>query len=161
MKKMLKYYPIALRLSKKPVLVIGGGAVAERKVRALLRSGAKIRIISPAVTPALERMAKRGGVKWIRRPARGGDIVNARIIVAATNDRRVNEKLGDRARQARVWINVVDNKDLSDFISPAVFRAKKGTVTVHTSGEDPALSRDLKNFLKERWNEFLSYRNRL
>jgi len=158
--KASKYYPIALELSKKLALVIGGGRVAERKVRALLTTGCRTRLISPTATPALKQMAKQGNIKWICRRARLRDLTGARIVIAATNDRSANEKMSSWARQLRIWINVVDKKDLSDFISPAVFHARSGTVTVYTDGKDPAFSRDLKNFLKEHWDDFLSYRNR-
>jgi len=58
-------------------------------------------------------------------------------------------------------VNVVDRARLSDFISPALLYMPKAIVAIYTEGKDPVLSRDLKNFLKERWDEFLSYRDRL
>jgi siroheme synthase-like protein len=157
----LRYYPIAVNLRKKPTLIIGGGKVAERKIGALRRAGAKVRVVSPTLTPLLRRLAKEKDIEWIRRRARAGDIKGTHIVVAATNDSSINRKVSRWAREKRVWINVVDKAALSDFISPAVFHADKGIVTVYTDGKDPVLSRDLKNFLKERWDDFLLYRNRL
>lgn len=157
----LKYYPLAVRLRGRRVIVAGGGRVAERKVNALRRCAAKVVVISPTATPALRRLAGRGRIAWVRRRLRRNDISGAYLIVAATNDNDINEKVSRWARLCRVWVNVVDRTALCDFISPAVFGSGGAVITVYTDGRDPALSRDLKNFLKERWNDFLSYRNRL
>lgn len=156
----MRYHPIAVSLSKKPVLVIGGGPVAERKVRALLETGAKIRVVSPTATSALRRLARQKSIKWTRRPVRKSDIKDAHIITAATNSKGTNEAVSRWGRKRRIWVNVVDKPLLSDFISPAVFRTGNSIITVYTDGKDPVLSRDIKNFLKERWDDFLSYRNR-
>ena len=65
------------------------------------------------------------------------------------------------ARKRSILVNVVDDPDLSDFISPAVFRSHNALVTVYSDGKNPVLSRDLKNYLKEQWNDFIAYRDRL
>ena len=156
-----KYYPIAVNLSEKPVLVIGGGRVAERKVRTLLGTGSFIRVVSPSATPGLRRLAGQNAIKWIPRALCKKDISGREIIIAATDNKSINRKASRWAGEHRTWINVVDEKALSSFISPAVFRAKKGIITVYTGGRDPELSRDLKNFLKENWDGFVSYRSGL
>ena len=135
--------------------------MAERKARSLYECGAGVSVVSPAITPALRRLTKQGNISWIKRQVKQGDIKGADLIVAATNNKRVNEKVSRWAQETMAWVNVVDKTALCDFISPAVFRTKASIVTVYTDGEDPELSRDLKNFLKEQWDDFLSYRNRL
>ncbi|NQT46069.1 MAG: bifunctional precorrin-2 dehydrogenase/sirohydrochlorin ferrochelatase [Candidatus Omnitrophica bacterium] len=157
----LQYYPLAVKLSDGVALVVGGGKVAERKIATLRDCRARIRMVSPGATDLLRRLAKMGKIEWVRRHLRDSDVRGARIVVAATDDRDVNERVSRLARKHRVWVNVVDKPILSDFISPALFRTKKSIVTVYTDGRDPVLSRDLKNFLKERWDDFLSYRDRL
>ncbi|MFH1752888.1 MAG: bifunctional precorrin-2 dehydrogenase/sirohydrochlorin ferrochelatase [Candidatus Omnitrophota bacterium] len=157
---MKRYYPIALNLKDKRALVVGGGSVAQRKVDSLLRSGALVRVISPQLTPRLKLLFKSKEIEWIKRRVRSSDVKRADIIIAATDDPGVNEDVSRWARNEGVWANVVDRSHLSDFISPAVFRARSGIVAVYTDGKDPVLSRDLKNFLKEKWSDFLRYRNR-
>jgi precorrin-2 dehydrogenase/sirohydrochlorin ferrochelatase len=158
---LLKYYPIAVRLYKKLVLVIGGGKVAERKVKSLLEAGASIRIISPTVTPGLKRLAEKKQIRWLRRSVRKTDISSAYIIVAATDNSVINKDISRWAKRHRIWTNIVDQSVLCSFVSPAVFRSGDAIVAVYTDGKDPVLSRDIKNFLKEHWDDFLSYRNRL
>jgi len=157
----LRYYPLAVTLDNKPVLVVGGGKVAERKVDSLRSAGAKIRLVSPTATLGLKDLARKNKIKWIQRYVQKSDIAKLHLVVAATDNRKINEKVSQWARQRKIWINVVDKTALSDFISPAVFRPEKSIVAVYTDGKDPVLSRDLKNFIKERWDDFLSYRHKL
>jgi len=157
----LKYYPLAVRLKEKLVVVVGGGKVAERKVQALRKAKAFIRLVSPTLTPRLKALYKKGAIDWISRHAQNKDLRDAYIIVAATNEAKNNQTVSRWAKQRKIWINVVDQPALSDFISPARFYAKNAIITVYTDGKDPALSRDIKNFLKGRWDEFLSYRDKL
>ncbi len=160
-RKNLRYYPLAVNLDKRLTVVIGGGAIAERKVDGLLETGARIKVVSPKATPLLKRLAGNGSIEWVRRRARSSDIRGARIIVAATNNTVTNRRVSCWAQRYGIWVNVVDRPVLSDFISPAVFRAAEGIITVYTDGKNPKLSRDIKNFLKDRWDDFLSYRHRL
>ena len=155
------YYTLAMNIRNQPVVVIGGGKVAEYKVTKLMPSCPNIIIISPDVTVGLRRLVSQGKLTWRSRNVRKTDLKNAFIAIAATSDKDVNAAVSRWAKEYRVLINVVDNPKLSDFISPATFHLSKTTVAVHTNGDDPVLSRDLKNFLKRNWDAFLSFRNRL
>lgn len=155
------YYPIALKLKNKYALVIGGGQVAERKIRKLVRSEVFIKVISPNLTSTLKRLVKSGRIRWINRSVIVSDIKGADIIIAATSNAAINKNISRWAKKESILVNVVDQPELSDFISPAVFKKSKATVAIYTDGRDPLLSRDLKNFLKEQWHEFLSYKRRL
>lgn len=158
---MIDYYPIAVRLKNKKAVVIGGGNVAERKVLSLLETGARVEVISPALTARLTVLAKKKKILWLKKPVKSGDIEAADIVIAATSDHGVNQKVSIWSRKSGKLVNVVDDKKLSDFISPAVLKKEKAIITIYTDGKEPELSRDLKNFLKEHWDEFLSFRNRL
>lgn len=155
------YYPIALKMKGRRVIVVGGGRVAERKVRTLLAFGTRVRIVSPDLTAPLRKLVRLRRVVWSKRTVRPTDIKRANIVIAATSNETVNRKLGLWAKKEGALINVVDRARLSDFISPAIFRASGAVVAVYTHGADPVLSRDLKNYLKEHWDEFLLFRDRL
>ena len=157
----MEYYPVAVKVKEIRVLVVGGGKVAQRKVMGLLKAGAKVTVISPKVTIALERLAKRAKLKWLKRKVSKNDIAKARIVIAATNDTLINKNVSFWSKRLSILVNIVDNPSLSTFISPAVFMNGKAIIAVNTNGRDVKLSRDLKNFLKEQWDEFLSYRRRL
>ncbi|RJP29599.1 MAG: bifunctional precorrin-2 dehydrogenase/sirohydrochlorin ferrochelatase [Candidatus Omnitrophota bacterium] len=155
------YYPIALKIKGKSALVIGGGKIAERKITTLLKFRVRIRVVAPDLTPVLKKHFESGSIVWRRRVVKPQDIKNADIIVAATSDPVVNKKVSRWAKKENILVNVVDEPELSSFISPAILSASRAIVAVYTHGRDPVLSRDLKNFLKENWNGFLSYRSRL
>lgn len=161
MRALICYYPIALNLKNKFALIVGGGEVSERKVKGLLKTGARIMVVSPQVTPVLRRLAKQRRIKWVKRLVKHSDITRADIIIAATSDRVVNRRVSLWAKQRGILVNVVDQSSLSDFILPAVLRTAKAVVAVYTNARDPLLSKDLKDFLQEHWDVFLSYRHRL
>ncbi|MDP8262171.1 MAG: bifunctional precorrin-2 dehydrogenase/sirohydrochlorin ferrochelatase [Candidatus Ancaeobacter aquaticus] len=156
----MKYFPIAVLLKDKKVVVVGGGRIAERKVRLLIKAGANITVVSPTVTTYLSNLYTKGVLQWKERNVRGSDIKKSVLVIAATNDLAVNEKVSMWAQQENILVNVVDNKKHSTYISPAVVRHKEVLVTVYTDGQDPELSRDIKKYLKDNWDEFILYRNR-
>jgi siroheme synthase-like protein len=129
-------------------------------VKTLLKFGARVRVVSPGLTSKLRELLRSRRITWTGRVARSSDIIGADIVIAATSDGAVNREVSRWAKRRAVPVNVVDDPALCSFISPAVFRANGAVVAVHTHGRDPVLSRDLKNFLKEHWDVFLSYRNR-
>lgn len=156
----MKYLPIAICLGKKRVIVVGGGSVAERKIKTLLAGGASLTVVSFSLTEELKKIQAAGKFKWQRRAIRQSDVSGADVAIAATNNQSVNEAVSRWAEKVKALVNVVDKPAISDFISPAILRVNKAIVAVYTDAKDPVLSRDLKNFLEEKWDEFLQYRNR-
>lgn len=155
------YYPIALKLKDRTAVVVGGGRVAERKVKTLLEVGVRVCVVSPDLTIALQRFFKSHRIIWINRGVRCSDVNKKDIVIAATSDPAINKKVSRWAKRQGILVNVVDMPKLSSFISPALLRLSKAAIAVYTDARDPVLSRDLKNFLKENWNVFLSYRRGL
>ncbi len=136
-------YPITLNaLHGARVLVIGGGQVAERKVRGLLAVGASVRLISPQATAQLQAWASQGQLDWEQRPYQPQDLridgVLPLLVFAATDQRAVNVQVGQAARLLGILCNVADAPDESTFHLPAVHRADGVTIAVSTGGSDPA-----------------------
>ncbi len=156
----MNYLPIAINLKNKRVIVVGGGKVAQRKIKTLLDTEALIVVIAPEITSKIRLLIEKGVVNWESRRVQESDIKEARLIVAATDSEEVNRDISRWAKQSRILVNVVDRQLISDFISPALLQQHKVFVAVYTDGRDPVLSRDLKNYLKENWDDFLSYRDR-
>jgi siroheme synthase-like protein len=136
-----RFYPAFLDLEEKPVLVVGGGAVALQKVRALTAAGAKVTVVAPEALPALRRGKD---LTWLRRPFRDADAAGGwRLVVAATDDEPLNARVSAACRKRGVWANVVDRPALCDFILPAVRRQGPVTFAVSTGGASPALAKFL------------------
>ena len=157
----MDYFPVAMRLKGKKVIVVGGGNIAMRKVLTLFDTGVLIQVIAPELTSGLERLAERGVITWIKKSVEEIDINNAVLVISATDNKEVNNKVSTWAKKKAIMVNVVDNSHLSDFISPALLKKDKALVAVYTDGKDAVLSRDLKNYLNEKWDDFLLFRDKL
>lgn len=149
----LSYYPLALNIKGQEAVVVGGGKVALMKAQALIDAGAKMTIVSPEVIAELDDLIKSNTVQWIARKVKSADLDGCCIVIAATSSQEVNEQVSTWARKKKILINVVDQPDLSDFISPAVLRKEQAIVCVYTNGVSPSLSRDIKNFLDQGWDQ--------
>jgi siroheme synthase-like protein len=145
----MPYFPLFVDLFEKPVVVVGGGQVASRKVEKLLEYGAKITVIAPAIGAGLrtlpDALPAAGNLVFEERPYRGvSDLANAALVISAANDKEVNASVAKDARASGIPVNVVDNKELSDFYFPALVRRDNLVVGIGTSGEAPAQSAALR-----------------
>jgi uroporphyrin-III C-methyltransferase/precorrin-2 dehydrogenase/sirohydrochlorin ferrochelatase len=116
-------YLLGLRLSDRRVLVVGGGAVATRRIPALLDVGADIVLVSPAVTASLEDLAAAGRIRWEERAYADGDCAGAWLVCACTDDPAVNAAVAAAAEQQRTWCVRADDAQLSAAWTPASGRA--------------------------------------
>jgi uroporphyrin-III C-methyltransferase / precorrin-2 dehydrogenase / sirohydrochlorin ferrochelatase len=137
---MSAFYPVFLDLRGRRAVVIGGGAVAEHKVRGLLAAGAHVTVVSPQMTPDLADLAMHGAIEPRQRAYRAGDLAGAWLAIAATNDRAVNSAVWAEAERLGVPLNAVDDLDHCSFIAPAIHRQGDITVAVSTAGKSPALA---------------------
>ena len=134
-------YPIVLtNLQTLPCLVIGGGAVAERKVAALLEASAKITVITPMSTATIRRWADDGRIRLLERVFAPDDVVDCALVIAATNNSQVNASIARTARASGVLVNVVDDPTLGSFITPATVRRGDLLVSVTTGGNSPVVA---------------------
>ncbi len=134
------YYPVFLRIAGERCVVIGGGAVAERKVAALLEADGQVVVIAPALDAALAARVARGEVEHHARPYRDGDLDGAWLAIAATDDEAVQAVVAAEAAARRVPLNVVDRPEHCSFIVPALVRRGELTVAIATGGGSPALA---------------------
>lgn len=152
----MKYYPVLLDLDGKLCVVVGGGRVAERKVRSLLQVGALVKVISPQLTQSLSRLKERGKIIHSQRSYRSGDLHRAFLAIAATDDRRANERVFSQALRQKIPVNVVDDPAHSSFIVPSLVQKGDLLIAISTSGQSPALARALRQKLqKEIGTEYL------
>ncbi len=143
------YFPIFLGLSGKRCVVVGGGEVALRKVRALLEHEAEVKVISPKLCPELAQMAEKKIIQVLPRVYDHGDLEGAFMVIAATDDGMINRKVADEARQRGVLVNVVDDPEQSAFIVPSYLRRGALTIAVSTAGKSPALARKIRTRLEK------------
>ena len=143
------YYPIFLNIQGTKCVVVGGGQVALLKVKMLLECGANVFVVSPEPLAEIKRLAKRKTVHLIRRNYKTGDLKDAIMAIACTDVKEVNLKVADEAKKTEVLINVADDPERSDFISPAFFKRGNLTVAVSTAGISPAFARKVRTKLEK------------
>lgn len=136
-------YPIALRLRDRPVLVVGGGPVAARKVGRLLECGARITLVSPQAVDTLTAAAAAGKLVWHARSFQQTDLKGHHLVFAATGVAAVDREVAVAARAAEVWLNAADSDAGGDLELPAMLRRGDLTVTVSTGGAAPGFAADL------------------
>jgi precorrin-2 dehydrogenase / sirohydrochlorin ferrochelatase len=138
------FYPVFLELNGRPVLVVGGGNVAERKVQSLLDAGASVTVVSPEVTPLLQEQGAQGKIRLHLRRVAELDFEGVMFAISATDDPSTQKEVARWAASRKVLVNTVDQPALCDFIVPAVVRRGDVTVAISTSGSSPALAAELR-----------------
>lgn len=136
-------FPLLFRLEGRLCVVVGGGPVGVRKVRALRDARATVRLVDPAASEG----ALPGEIEVVRRPFRPEDLDGAVLAFAATGDREVNAAVAREARRRSIPVNIADAPDEGDFTLPAVLRRGEITVAVGTGGASPALASLLRDRL--------------
>ena len=141
----MDYFPISLRLTDQPVLLVGGGTVGLRKARLLLRAGAALTVVAPAIEAELEAaLAEFGGV-WQASAYRETDVHGKKLVIAATPDRAVNRQVYEHASALNIPVNVVDDPALCTFMVPSIVDRSPITIAVSSGGSSPVLARRLRS----------------
>ena len=140
----MDYFPIFYRLKEKPCLVVGGGVVAARKIELLIRAGAQIEVIAETVCQSILDMQKQHSLVIRKTAFTETSLSDYKLIVSATNDHAINERVAEMARIQCIPVNVVDNPILSDFIFPALVDRSPVIIAVTSGGTAPVLARLLR-----------------
>ena len=144
---MPDYFPAFLDVRGRRCLVVGGGAIAARKVHGLLECGARVTVVSPALVPELARLATMGGIDHRARAFRRADARGAMLVIAATG-RAVDDTVAEAARRHGALVNAVDRPASCDFIYGSVLRRGELQIAVSTGGRAPALAREIRRRLE-------------
>ena len=147
----MRYYPIFLDIKDKPCVVIGGGNVAERKVISLLDAGARVVVISPALTPALKKLVREKIINYCPKPYEDGDLKGFFLAYSATDNSSVNRKVFNEAKREGILLNVVDVPKLCNFIVPSVVDRGDLLIAISTSGKSPAMAKKIRQRLEKEF----------
>ena len=156
-------YPLFLNLKGQKCLVFGGGEVALRKIKALLKRGANVTCVSREFSKELKRLAGAGLVPArLRTPRRGAPLLKlkyshgnyislngARLVIAATSERDFNARVAKACRRKKIWVNVVDEPELCDFYVPAVVERGPLQIAISTAGASPLFAKRLREELEK------------
>jgi precorrin-2 dehydrogenase/sirohydrochlorin ferrochelatase len=147
----VRHYPVCLNISGKRCVVVGGGNVAERKVRRLLACDARVEVVGMTLTPNLA--AWKGEGKIVHREVDYADsfLAGASLVIGATDSETVNGRIAEDARSRGIPVNIVDDPARCDFILPSVVERGDLLIAVSTGGKSPALARKLREELEEAY----------
>ncbi len=147
--------PLMIDVKNKQVTIIGGGRVAFRKLSVFLKHGARIKIISPQVTKGIEDLHEKGSVKWINKEVDKCDLLDAFIVVAATDQRKVNEWVKQEVKENQL-ICIADRGGSGTFQMLSYKQTGSLTISVSTNGSSPTLSKSLcDKFFQQCSEEFI------
>ena len=148
-------FPLFVDLHGRSVLVVGGGAVAARKVEALLDAGARVRVGAPAVNAALARLRDQGRIEVLDGDFQAEWLDGAWLAIAATDDAAVNSAVAAAGEARRIWVNVVDDARASSFHVPARIERGPLQLAISSGGGAPMLARHLRERLETELDESL------
>ena len=139
---MDNYYAVMLKMKGKRAVVVGGGKIAERRIKGLLEAGADILVISPKVTDKILRLATDKTIKWEQKSFEPADIKGAFLVITAVNERAVNQSVQDSITDQQLFCRS-DDQGEGNFILPSLFRQGKLTIAVSTSGASPGMAKKI------------------
>ncbi len=155
---MYDFYPVCLDLRGRKCLVVGGGKVAERKVKSLLQCGASVWVVSPSLTNGLAELAEKKQIHYSHRHYSSEDLRACFLVISAAGDLNINRKVADDCLAHNIPVNVVDEPDRCSFIVPSVMRRGDLCIAVSTGGKSPLLAKKIREGLEELFGpEYAEY----
>jgi len=149
--KPAKLFPMFLKLSNRPCLVVGAGTVAESKIASLLEAGGRVRVVAPEATPQVRSWAQTKGIEWHQRPFQPDDLEGMFLVVAVTSSKELHERIFEEATRRGVLCNIVDVPALCDFYYPSVVQRGVLQIAISTAGQSPALAQRLRKELEDQF----------
>ncbi len=140
----MDYFPISLKLTQQPCLVVGAGNCAARKIELLSRAGAKITVIACDISSQVAAMQITHNLIVRQKDFEANDLSDFKLVVSATNDMATNQFVRECAKAKAIWVNVVDSPALCDFIFPAIVDRAPLTIAISSGGASPVLARLLR-----------------
>ncbi len=154
-KTVKPYFPMFVDLTDKQVFVVGAGTIAKRRIRSLAEFTDHLTVIAPEVNPELNRMEKEGRIGIKRKKYESEDIFEADLVIAATNDHKINEDIYRVCRERGIPVNVCSDKKKCDFYFPGLAMRENVVVGVIANGSDhkkaKAVSEKIREMLEECW----------
>jgi len=147
---------VNLDVEDESCLVVGGGRVAERKVKLLNEAGADITVVSPEISETLSRLLEDEGIRYLEEKFGKHHLESCFLAIAATSDEEVNKRISESAREKNIPVNVADDGALSNFTLTANFNCGNLMIAVSTAGASPALSASIKKRLEDEFDSAYS-----
>ena len=143
------YFPMFIDLSDKNIVVAGGGKIATRRVRTLLKFTRNITVVAPKVTQELMDLGKAGTITLHNRPVKRSDFAMAYMVIAATNDWKLNDEIYRVCKEEGIYVNVADDKSKCDFYFPGIYMKDEVVIGITASGLDHSRAKKVRLAIQE------------
>lgn len=150
---MNRLYPVFVKLSGKPCLVVGGGEIAARKVRQLLECHAQVTVISPDTSLDMQKIIDKNKIFYRAKVFQHKDTEGFFLVIAATNERLVNKLVSEECEEKGILCNIVDEPDQCNFFVPAVVRQGDLKIAISTNGKSPTLAKRIRKELEQNYTK--------
>ncbi|MCI8962874.1 MAG: bifunctional precorrin-2 dehydrogenase/sirohydrochlorin ferrochelatase [Eubacterium sp.] len=148
----MSYFPLFMELKDRDCLVVGGGRVAWRKVKVLMDFGAQVSVVAPEIIPEI---GKLGSVQQTKREFEDGDVLGRTLVVAATDDEALNQRISQLCQARGIPVNAVDQTQDCSFIFPAYVKQGEVVAAFSSGGQSPVMTQYLKTQIKPVMTEEL------
>ncbi|MBS1808880.1 MAG: bifunctional precorrin-2 dehydrogenase/sirohydrochlorin ferrochelatase [Acidobacteria bacterium] len=145
----MRYYPICLDLKGRPVLVVGGGVIAEGKILQLVEAAAQVHVVSLSITENLTQLVRSSVITFRQGEFKDDDLTDKVLVICATNQPAVNEFVAHAAANRRMLCNVVDQPALCNFITPSLVMRGDLQISISSSGKSPTVAQRVKREISE------------
>lgn len=150
-------YPVSLNLTGKRVVIVGGGRIALRKIRGLLGCDAILTVISPEMNEDIKKLVNSDSISLVEREVRASDLIDAFLIIVATNSIEVNEFVIHQAKDTQL-VNASHQADRGNVSLPATLKRGRLIISIFTGGASPLLARKIRDDLSYKYDESYSQR---
>ena len=147
--KNKRFFPMFVDLSDKKIVVVGGGNIATRRIKTLLQFTRNITAVAPKTTMELHELGKAGFVNLINRPVKRSDFTMAFMVIAATNDWKLNDEICRVCKEEGIYVNVADDKSKCDFYFPGIYMQDEVVVGITASGLNHKKARKVRVAIQE------------
>jgi len=147
----MNLFPMFVKLHGRQVVVVGGGEIGAGKIDALLKAGAKIRLVAPEVHLSLASAIRTRKIEWLPREFTSGDLDGAALVIAATSAPRVNASVFREAEVRGIFCNAVDDIENCHFYYGSVVQRGDLQIAISTNGKSPALAQRLRQELEQQF----------
>ena len=147
--KNKRFFTMFVDLSDKKIVVVGGGNIATRRIKTLLQFTRNITAVAPKTTMELHELGKAGFVNLINRPVKRSDFTMAFMVIAATNDWKLNDEIYRVCKEEGIYVNVADDKSKCDFYFPGIYMQDEVVVGITASGLNHKKARKVRVAIQE------------
>src|SRR5260370_3049833 len=147
----MSLFPMFVKLQGRLVVVVGGGKIAEGKISGLLAAGARVRVISPGITPAFAEWRRARKIEWLPKVFAPGDLLCAYLVMAATSAPGVNDAVFREAEACGILCNAVDDVEHCHFYYGPVVQRGDLQIPISTTGKSPALAQPKRQELEAQF----------